>query len=161
MTVHTHSARADECPSDGGVRVEKIRVVLADDNAAIRRTLRRRLEGEPNIEVIAEAGDLETGVGYVIDRQPRVLVLDLGMLGEPGLDSLRWLRTQVPATEIVVLTMQDSPLLARKALDSDAIGFVRKELADADLPEAVHFAARGVRYVSPLVAAQLSAYDDR
>ena len=83
------------------------------------------------------------------------------MLGESSLTAIRQLRKQVPATEIVVLTMQDNPLLARKALDADAAGFVRKDLADADLPDAVRCAARGVRYLSPQVATQLIAFDDR
>jgi DNA-binding NarL/FixJ family response regulator len=161
MQVNRLHSPADEGPSDAGRAVAPVRVLLADDHAAIRRTLRRRLEGEADIEVIAEAGDLETVVGYVIDRQPRVVVLDLGMLGGSSLEEIRHLRRQVPATEIVVLTMEDSPLIARKALDADAIAFVRKELADADLPEAVRCAARGVRYMSPLVAAQLIGFDGR
>ena len=161
MQVNRLHSPADEGPPDAGRAVAPVRVLLADDHAEIRRTLRRRLEGEADIEVIAEAGDLETVVGYVIDRQPRVMVLDLGMLGGSSLEEIRHLRRQVPATEIVVLTMEDSPLIARKTLDADAIAFVRKELADADLPEAVRCAARGVRYMSPLVAAQLIGFDGR
>jgi DNA-binding NarL/FixJ family response regulator len=161
MLVDRHSATADGSPSNGDRAAAPVRVLVADDHSAIRRTLRRRLEGEADIEVIGEAGDLETAVASVSDKQARVLVLDLGMLGESGRKAIRDLRRQIPATEIVVLTMQESPLLARMALDADAIAFVRKELADADLPEAVRCAARGVRYLSPLVAAQLIAFDGR
>jgi DNA-binding NarL/FixJ family response regulator len=160
MLVNPHFAPADQSPSDGHRPAGAVRVVLADDHAVIRRTLRRLLDGEADIEVIADAGDLETVVGCARDRRPQVMVLDLSMLGESSLDAIRDLRRQVPDTEIVVLSMQDSPLLARKALDADAIAFVRKEMADADLPEAVRCAARGVRYVSPLLAAQLVAFDD-
>jgi DNA-binding NarL/FixJ family response regulator len=161
MPADRHSATADERPSSGDRAAAPVRVLVADDHPAIRRTLRRRLEAEADIEVIGEAGDLETAVASAFDKQPRVLVLDLGMLGESGRKPIRDLRRQIPATEIVVLTMQDSPLLARMALDADALAFVRKELADADLPEAVRCAARGVRYMSPLVAAQLIAFDGR
>jgi two-component system response regulator NreC len=161
MLPDRHSATADGSPSSGDRTPAPVRVLVADDHPAIRRTLRRRLEAETDIEVIGEAGDLETAVASASDKQPRVLVLDLGMLGESGDNGIRDLRRQVPATEIVVLTMQDNPLLARMALDADAIAFVRKELADADLPEAVRCAARGVRYMSPLVAAQLIAFDGR
>jgi DNA-binding NarL/FixJ family response regulator len=161
MLADRHPATADQSPSTGDRVPAPVRVLLADDHPAIRRTLRRRLEGEPDIAVIGEAGDLETVVESVLDRQPRVLVLDLGMLGESGRAAIRDLRRQMPATEIVVLTMDESPLLARMALDADAVAFVRKELADADLPEAVRSAARGVRYMSPVVAAQLIAFDGR
>jgi DNA-binding NarL/FixJ family response regulator len=160
MLANRHLAAADERPPDHRRTVPTVRVVLADDHVAIRHTLRRRLDSEADIEVVGEAGDLETVVGYVRERQPRVMVLDLGMLGASSLEAIRWLRQQVPDTEIVVLTMQDSPLIARKALEEgDAIAFVRKELADADLPEAVRCAALGVRYLSPLIAAQLIAFD--
>jgi DNA-binding NarL/FixJ family response regulator len=161
MLVNRNLAPPDDSPCDGRYAGRMVRVVLADDHAAIRRTLRRRLDGEADIEVIAEADDLKTVVEYVRDREPQVMVIDLGMLGDSSLNAIRHLRRQAPGTEIVVLTMQDSPLLARKALDADAVGFVRKELADTDLPEAVRCAARGVRYMSPQVAAQLIALDDR
>jgi DNA-binding NarL/FixJ family response regulator len=161
MLADRHSAPRDQSPSNADPAPGPVRVLLADDHPAIRRTLRRRLEGEADIAVIGEAGDLETVVESVFDRQPRVLVLDLGMLGESGRTAIRDLRRQMPGTEIVVLTMEESPLLARMALDADAVAFVRKELADADLPEAVRCAARGVRYMSPLVAAQLIAFDGR
>ncbi len=161
MLADRNSATAHQSPTNGDCALAPVRVLVADDHPAIRRTLRRRLEGEADIAVIAEAGDLETVVESVLDRQPQVLVLDLGMLGESGRAAIRDLRKQMPATEIVVLTMDDSPLLARMALDADAVAFVRKELADADLPEAVRCAARGVRYMSPLVAAQLIAFDAR
>jgi DNA-binding NarL/FixJ family response regulator len=161
MLADRHFATSDQSTSAGDRAVAPVRVLLADDHPVIRGTLRRRLEGEADIEVIGEAGDLETVVESVLDRQPRVLVLDLGMLGKSGRDAIRGLRRRMPATEIVVLTMQDSPLLGRMALDADAVAFVRKELADADLPEAVRCAARGVRYMSPLVAAQLIGFDGR
>jgi DNA-binding NarL/FixJ family response regulator len=161
MLADRHSATAHQSPTNGDRAPAPVRVLVADDHPAIRRTLRRRLEGEADIAVIGEAGDLETVVESGLDRQPQVLVLDLGMLGESGRAAIRDLRKQMPATEIVVLTMDDSPLLARMALDADAVAFVRKELADADLPDAVRSAARGVRYMSPLVAAQLIAFDAR
>src|ERR1039458_3854692 len=126
MLVNPHCAPADESSSDGHRPAGAVRVVLADDHAVIRRTLRRLLDGEADIEVIADAGYCETVVVGARDRRPQVMVLDLSMLGESSLDAIRDLRRQVPDTEIVVLSMQDNPLLAHKALDADAIALVRK-----------------------------------
>jgi two-component system response regulator NreC len=126
-----------------------IRVVLADDHAMMRRSLRLLLEGEADLEVIAEAGDLETVMRHVREHRPRVLALDLGMPNGSSIDAIRRLRQEVPGMEIVVLTMEESPVFARQALDAGAIGFVLKEMADEDLPEAVRRAARGLHYVSP------------
>jgi two-component system response regulator NreC len=134
-----------------------IRVVLADDHALMRRSLRLLLDNEQDLEVIAEAGDLETVTRHVREHRPHVLVLDLGLPNGSSVQTIGRLRTEMPGTEIVVLTMEESPVFAQQTLDAGAIGFVLKEMADEDLPEAVRRAARGLHYVSPRVAASLSA----
>jgi two-component system, NarL family, response regulator NreC len=134
-----------------------IRVVLADDHALMRRSLRLLLENEQDLEVIAEAGDLQTVTRHVREHRPHVLVLDLGMPNGSSVQAIRRLRAEVPGTEIVVLTMEESPVFAQQALDAGAIGFVLKDMADEDLPPAIRRAARGQHYVSPRVAATLSA----
>jgi two-component system response regulator NreC len=134
-----------------------IRVVLADDHAMMRRLLRLLLESEDDLVVIAEAGDLETAMRHVRERRPHVLALDLGMPDGSTVEAIRRLREEVPGTEIVGLTMEESPGFAQQALDAGAIGFVLKEMSDEDLPEAVRRAASGLHYVSPRVAASLSA----
>jgi two-component system, NarL family, response regulator NreC len=132
-----------------------IRVVLADDHDLMRRSLRLLLEGEEGVEVIAETGDLASAVRHVHGHQPHVLVLDLGMPGRSGTATIRELREQAPDTHVVVLTMNDSPIFARRALTAGALGFVLKDCADSELPEAVRTVVRGEQYVSPRVAARL------
>jgi two-component system response regulator NreC len=134
-----------------------IRVVLADDHTMMRRTLRLLLESEDDLEVIAESGDLETAMRHVRERCPQVLALDLGMPNGSSIEAIRRLREELPGTEIVVLSMEESPVFARQAVDAGAIGFVLKDMADEDLPEAVRRAASGLHYVSPRVAASLTA----
>ncbi len=152
----THPPQA----ADGDQRSESgmIRVVLADDHAMMRRTLRRLLESEADVEVIAEASDLATVMRQVRTRRPEVLVLDLGMSNGSSIEAIRRLREQAPNTEIVVVTMQESPAFAQYAIDAGAVAFVLKEVADTDLAEAVRRAARGEHYVSPRVGASLSAF---
>ena len=135
-----------------------IRVVLADDHALMRRSLRLLLDGQEGVEVVSEAGDLTRGGRDVHQHRPHVLVLDLGMPNGSSIDFIRQLREQVPTTEIVVLTMEDGPGFAQQALDVGAIGFVLKDTADTELPEAVRNAARGDEFISPRVDSRLESF---
>jgi two-component system response regulator NreC len=134
-----------------------IRVVLADDHAIVRRNLRLLLDDEDDVDVVSEAETIGSVVRNVHGHAPHVLVLDLQMPGGSSVEAIRRLRTQVPATEIVVLTMERSPAFAQRAIDAGALGFVLKDRADIELPEAVRRAARGDEFVSPHVAAGLDA----
>lgn len=136
---------------------EQIRVVVADDHALMRRSLRRLLESEQDIEVIAEADDLPGAAHHVHGRRPHVLVLDLAMSGTSSLQTITQLRQRVPDTQIVVVTMEENPAFAQRALAAGALGFVLKDHADTDLLEAVRAADRGEEYLSPSVAARLTA----
>lgn len=133
-----------------------IRIVLADDHAVMRQSLRMLLDGEADLDVIAEIDSLGSVMGQVRARRPDVLVLDLGMPDQgSGIEALARLSRELRDTNIVVLTMNDDPSFARRALDNGAVGLVLKEMADSDLPPAVRRAWRGERYLSPLIAAKL------
>jgi two-component system response regulator NreC len=134
-----------------------IQVVLADDHQVFRRSLRLLLDSEEDFEVVAEAADLSTVAHRVHSHTPHVLVLDLQMPNGSSIETIRRLRDQVPETEIVVLTMETSPLFAQHALDAGATGFVLKDRADVELAAAVRSAAAGGEYISPHVAVGLAA----
>jgi two-component system response regulator NreC len=131
--------------------------LLADDHVSMRRSLRLLLDGEAGIDVVAEAGDLSTVVRHVHGHTPHVLVLDLRMPGGSSIETIRHLREQMPDTEIVALTMEQSPGFAQRALAAGAVGFVLKDRAATELPAAVRCAALGEEYVSSHVAAGLDA----
>jgi two-component system, NarL family, response regulator NreC len=132
-----------------------IQLVVADDHHVVRRALRLWLESEKHVEVIAEAGDVPTAIRHVKRHLPHVLLLDLRMPNGSSIEAIRRLRDEVPETQIVVATMEESPLFARQALDAGAIGYVLKNNADTELQAAVRCAARGETYVSPCIAARL------
>ncbi len=115
----------------------------------MRRSLRLLLEGEHDIEVLAEAHNLAEATRQVLDRRPQVLVLSSRLVGDSGAAAIETLSKQSPATQIVVVTMEDSPDLARRVLDAGALGFVLKDTADVELPPAIRQAARGALYTSP------------
>jgi two-component system, NarL family, response regulator NreC len=152
MSAHLHLASVPAQEAE-----HPIRLVLADDHASVRRSLRLLLGSEPDVAVVAEAADLAAAVRELRGSSPNVLVLDLHMQGAPGIETIRRLRAQAPKTEIVVVTMEPSPVFAQQVLDAGAAAFVLKDRADTELPEAVRAAANGLEYVSPHVAARLDA----
>jgi two-component system, NarL family, response regulator NreC len=133
--------------------VDPIRVVVADKHPAMRRSLRLLLDGEPDMQVVAEAADLATVVAQVHRHRPPVLVLDLGIDNGSSIEAIGRLRREVPRSEIVVLTMEESPVFERRAINAGAIGFVIKDRAGGELSEAVRSAARGEAHVSASVSA--------
>jgi two-component system, NarL family, response regulator NreC len=137
-----------------------IRVVLADDHAVVRSGLRLVLEREVGIEVVSEAGDAESAVRTVLGHKPTILVLDLNMPGTlPSLDAIARVADVSPATRVVVLTMQEDPEFARRALRAGARGYVLKEAAAEELVEAVRRVAAGGTYLSPALGAALAVQD--
>jgi two-component system, NarL family, response regulator NreC len=136
---------------------DRIKVVLADDHAAMRRTLRTLLDGEGDVEVVGETDSLDAVVSHVHARRPDVLVLDLRLSERgTGLQTLAELHGQLPDVRIVALTASDDPAFVRGALGGGALGVVLKEMADSDLPFAVRAACRGERYVSPTLDTRLA-----
>jgi two-component system, NarL family, response regulator NreC len=134
-----------------------IRVVLADDHTLMRRSLSLLLDAEDDVEVIAEASDLATVVSHVGRHRPNVLVADLRLPSGSSIDAIRELRAQAPDTEVVVLTMDESPLFAQRAMDAGALGYVLKDRADSELVTAIRRAANGEEYASARVATGLDA----
>lgn len=137
-------------------------IVLADDHEMVRAGLRHVLDAQDGLTVVGEAGTVGDAVAMVEARRPDVLVLDLAMPDRtPGatLDALPEVARRSAPARIVILTMQDDPEFARRALRSGAIGYVLKEAAPAELAEAVRRAADGKPYLSPGLGALLAADD--
>jgi two-component system response regulator NreC len=144
----TAAARADRT---------KTTVVIADDHTVVRQGLRMLIDAEETLQVVAEAGTLADAERLTRAHRPSVLVLDLNLHGESGLEAIPRLRETCPDSAIVVLTMQDDPGFARQALQSGALGFVLKEAADEELLQAIHLAAAGENYLNPRLGARLAA----
>jgi two-component system response regulator NreC len=137
---------------------ELITIVLADDHAVVRSGLRMVLDREADFEVVSEAGDADAAVRTVLGHKPTVLVLDLNMPGElSSLDAIPRVAEVSPGTRIVILTMQEDPGFARRALQAGAAGYVLKEAADDELVDAVRRVAEGGTYLNPRLGAMLAA----
>jgi two-component system response regulator NreC len=132
-----------------------ITIVVADDHAVVRGGLRRLLEAEPDLEVVAEAGDVEQTKAQVAEHSPAILLLDLHMPGGGSLPALGAIRAASPTTAILILTMQDDPGFAREAMLRGASGYVLKEAEEADLLHAVRAVSAGGTYLQPELGARL------
>jgi two-component system, NarL family, response regulator NreC len=143
---------------DGKVSTdEAIQIVLADDHAVVRSALRMLLDAEADLEVIAEAGDVESAVRFLRGHRPDVLILDLNMPGGPSLKAVPAMLEASPETKIVVLTMQSEPVFAREAMQAGVSGYILKEAADSELVKAVRLAAEGSTYLQPELGARIAA----
>src|SRR5438876_6560662 len=116
------------------MRITRIRILIADDNAAVRKALRALLESRPELEVAAEATNGRQAVERTLQIVPHVVLLDIEMPGVDGLSAARQIRLQVPQA-VVMLSYNDSPPIIQKALSLGVLGFVVKnDLADDMLP---------------------------
>jgi two-component system response regulator NreC len=140
--------------STGGVGT--IRIVIADDHAVVRRGLELLLDAENDFEVVASIGDVEAAIRTTRGYKPDVLVLDLNMPGGSSLDAIPEILAASPGTNIAVLTMQDEPAFARRALGAGAMAYVLKEAADDELVKAVRRAAAGETYLNPQLGARMA-----
>jgi DNA-binding NarL/FixJ family response regulator len=148
MRGHLHSVDA-QMDADAS-HPRPIRVVLADDHAALRRSLRLLLDREKDMRVVGEAGDLETALWLVAAQRPAVIVLDLRMPSDgSAVERIRRLRERFPRTEIVITTMHENRAFADQILKAGAMAFVLKDRADVDLCDGVRSAALRLRYTSP------------
>ena len=136
---------------------EKIDIVLADDHGVVRTALKMLLDAEPDFEVVAEAEDAEGAARYTAGHKPKVLVLDLNMPGESGLQALPRIREGAPETQVVILTMQSETAFAREAMQKGARAYVLKEAAESELVKAVRMAAAGETYLQPELGAKLAS----
>ena len=134
-----------------------IKIVLADDHAVVRSALRLLLDAEDGLEVVAEAGDIDSTVRYMRGHKPDVLILDLNLPSGRSIGAVPELRNASPHTGIVVLTMENDPAFARQALQIGVLGYVLKEAVDKELVTAVRLASAGRTYLQPELGARLAA----
>jgi DNA-binding NarL/FixJ family response regulator len=126
-----------------------IRILLADDHAVVRRGLRLVLESEPDLRVVAEAGDGAEAVRLAVESEIDLAVLDVSMPRMTGLQAAEELSRRRPELRVLMLSMHDSDQYLFQALRAGASGYVLKTVADRDLVEACRAAVRGEPFLYP------------
>jgi two-component system, NarL family, response regulator NreC len=132
-----------------------ISVVVVDDHAVVRSGLRLLLDQEADIETVGEAGDAREAIFEVRAKHPDVVIVDVTMPGESGIEVLPKLLKESPETKALVLSMHDDPSYVRDAFAAGASGYVLKEAVDTEVVAAVRQVAAGKRYVNPDLGARL------
>jgi two-component system response regulator DesR len=134
-----------------------IRVLLAEDQAMVRGALAALLTLEGDIEVVAEVARGDEVLATALKTHPDVVLLDIEMPGENGLNVLVDLRAKLPQARTLILTTFGRPGYLRKAMENGAAGFLLKDAPSRDLAIAIRRANAGERVVDPgLAAAALS-----
>ena len=129
-----------------------VRVLLVDDHAVLRAGLRLLLDTEIDIEVVGEAENGRQAMQLAQKINPDVIILDLTMPGQGGLDTLKTLRLLNPDCRILVLTMHKDEGYLRRALAAGALGYVLKQSDDQELLVALRAVARDEIYIPPALA---------
>ena len=127
----------------------KARILLADDHAVVRRGLRLVLDAEPDLEVVAEAGDGAEAVARGLEADIDLVIIDISMPRMTGLHAVRELHARRPDKRILILSMHENEQYLYEALKAGASGYVLKTVADRDLVEACRAAMRGEPFLYP------------
>jgi two-component system invasion response regulator UvrY len=133
-----------------------IRIILVDDHAVVRSGLRRLLELNKQIEVIAEADSGEQAYQFYGELEPDLLVMDISMPGMGGLESARRIIKRYANAKIIIFSMHESSSFASQALKSGVKGYVTKNGAPDDLTRAVLEVANGKTFLTTEIAQKIA-----
>jgi DNA-binding NarL/FixJ family response regulator len=133
-----------------------IRVVVADDHAVVRAGVRAVLASEPDVSLVAEAGDGAGAVAAVLAHHPEVLLLDWTLPGD-GRAVLERLRVEAPGTRVCILSMHQDGATVREALGAGALGYVVKGAGIEYLVVALRAVAAGRRFLDSAAESGLAA----
>jgi DNA-binding NarL/FixJ family response regulator len=125
-----------------------IRVVIADDHGIVRSGLKMLIDRQHDMQVVAEAGDGVAALERAQAQRPDVAVLDVSMPRMTGLQAAREIRSHVPDTRVLLLSMHDDERYFLEGLEAGAAGYVLKRAADTDLIGAVRTVAEGRTFLS-------------
>jgi len=136
-----------------------IRVLIVDDHAVVRAGLRLLIDAEDDMEAAGEAGNARDAVFEARSLKPDVILMDVVMPDENGLEAVPKVLHERPEAKVLMLSMQDDPQYVRQAFAAGASGYVLKEAADTEVVAAIREVANGGRYVHPELGARLVAAD--
>jgi two-component system response regulator DevR len=137
--------------------VIKIRVGLVDDHALLRLGLKTLIDDQDDIEVVGEA-DSTTAALQMVDRtHPQVVLMDIRLPGESGLEAARQLTARYPETKVVMLTSFADEDLVIGAIRAGAVGYVLKEVGNEEILRAIRAAAAGGSVLDAATTSRLLA----
>jgi two-component system NarL family response regulator len=140
---------------DASPRMEPIRTMIVDDHALFRRGLEMVLDSEPGIEVVGEGSDGFEAVEKAGDLLPDIVLMDIRMPRRGGIEACAAIKEAVPSAKIVMLTISDEEEDLFEAIKAGATGYLLKEIAIDEVPQAVQAVHGGQSLISPSMASKL------
>jgi DNA-binding NarL/FixJ family response regulator len=132
-----------------------MKILIADDHGIVRSGMRLLIERQPDMEVIAEAADGVEAFEAAVRTRPDCCVLDVSMPRLTGLQAAREIRSHVPSTQVLMLSMHDDERYVFDALKAGASGYVLKREVDAELLDAIRAVHRGEAFLTNAVERSL------
>jgi DNA-binding NarL/FixJ family response regulator len=134
-----------------------IRVLIADDHPVVRRALAQLLDGAEDITVVGTAADGGEAVAAALEQSPDVVLMDLEMPGQNGIDATHALRTAGSEAKVVILTTFSDRRRILAALDAGAVGYLLKDAEHEEITRGVRAAAAGDAPLAPRAAREMLA----
>ena len=129
-----------------------LKVLIADDERLFRQSLRKLLEGEKDIKVVAEAGDGQEAVLRAQDKEPDIALLDVRMPKMDGIKAAKLISNLAPKTKILMLSIHDDDEKIISALRAGASGYILKDADQKDFIEIIRHTFQGKAHSSPYLA---------
>lgn len=145
-------ARTAKEGNQGSRKEHAMRILIADDHAAVRRSLSQALKQEPDVEVVGEAQNGSSAIELARELSPDVVFMDVVMPSLGGIEATRQIHEQCPSVRIIALSVHASKAYATRMLKAGACGYVLKDGDVQELLHAADAASHGGTYLSPAVA---------
>jgi DNA-binding NarL/FixJ family response regulator len=133
-----------------------LRIVLADDHATVRQGLRLLIDGQPDMTVVAEAGDGQSAIAAVQQFTPDVVVMAISMPGVNGLNATRLLKEMHSESRVVALTRYSDDAYLQELLRAGVAGYVLKQSSSTELLQAIRAVAGGGQYLDSTVTGRVT-----
>jgi DNA-binding NarL/FixJ family response regulator len=129
--------------------MEKHKVIIAEDHTILREGLRALLSSEPDLQIVAEAGNGREAVQIANLYKPKLVLIDITMPLTNGTEAIRWIKHRYPEMKVIVLTVHKTEEYIRAALEAGADGYVLKDDPSTELLHAIRNVLKDRKYLSP------------
>ncbi len=131
------------------------RIAVIEDHTLMREGLIQLVNSQPDLEVVAEAGDAAKGLDIVLAQKPDVAIIDITLPGRNGLELIKDIKAQIPDQIVLVISMHDESLYAERALKAGAKGYIMKDADRSSFIDAIRRVIEGGFYVSEKMSAEI------
>ncbi len=134
--------------------MEKIRILIADDHTMVREGLRKLLQTDENLEIIAEVGDGQGAINVARKEKPDIILMDINMPGTNGLAATLIIKKELPATKVIAITIYEDEEVV-EMVKAGVSAYILKDVAGSELISTIHKVMAGEVVIHPRVAKRL------